>query len=155
MPLLAQPQGMTDWQDHIVGARMTVDQEFADRVAESQFSRQQWGLIMTAVEFDLEHPGDPDRARIVADTSKLPHIMEELDTVERQAAAMQAGRDPGEGGGGLFDSVKSALGLGGDDGPDEDLRRAAESLAQEYASELQAHLEAEDRWETVRTAAAE
>jgi len=154
MPLVTQPASMTDWQDHIVGARMAVDQEFADRVAESQFSRQQWGLIMTAVEFDLEHPGDPDRARIVADTSKLPHIMAELDNVQRQTAAMQGGRDPG-GGGGLFDSVKSALGLGGDDGADEELRLAAESLAREYASELQAHLEAEGRWQTVRDAAGE
>jgi hypothetical protein len=148
---------MSDWQDRVVGARMSVDQEFTDRVSQSEFSRQQWGLIMTAVEFEVEHADDPDRARIVADTSKLPHVVPELDSIQQQAAPMQTGGDPGGGGGGLLDSLMRRFGLGGGGAAasDDERRRAAESLAQEYASELQAHLEAEGRWEEVRSAAAE
>lgn len=146
---------MSDWQDSIVGARMAVDQEFSQRVVESEFNRQQWGLIMTAVEFDIEHPDDPDRARLVADTSKLPHVMPELENAGHEGAMMGAGRDPAsERGGGLLDSVKGALGLDDDGGgDDEQRRRAAESLAEEYATELQAHLESEGRWAEVRAAA--
>jgi hypothetical protein len=149
---------MADWTDRIVGARMAVDQEFTERVAESRFSRQQWGLIMTAVAFDVEHPDDPDRARIVADTSKLPAVLPELDNVE---SAMQ-GTVPGqqsERSGGLLGGLRDALGFGGGDGgdasADEQQQAAAEELAQEYAAELQAHLESNDRWEEVRVAARE
>jgi hypothetical protein len=146
---------MSDWRDRIVGARMTVDQEFGTRVQQSEFTRQQWGLVMTAVEFEVEAPDDPDQARMVADTSNLPAVMDELEQVGREAAAMGAGggrRDAG--GGGLLGGVKRMLGLGGDGGPDTaERRRAAEELAQEYAAELQAHLESEGRWEEVRAAA--
>lgn len=139
---------MSEWKDLIVGARMTVDQEFARRVAESQFSRQQWNLVMTAVEFEVESPGDPERARIVADTSKLPAVMPELDAVD---AAMGG---PGAGGpdrsGGLLDGIRNFL---GGDGGDDGRQAAAEALAQEYAAELQAHLESTGRWEDVRAAA--
>lgn len=133
---------------------MTVDQEFAPRVRESEFSRQQWGLIMTAVEFDVENPGDPERARMVADTSKLEHVMPELDAVD---AGM--GQAPGSGGvsggtgGSILDGIRDALGMGGD-GADEEREAAAAALAQEYAAELQAHLESSGRWAQIREAAA-
>jgi len=136
----------------IAGARMTVDQEFAERVMESQFSRQQWGLVMTAVEFDVEDAEDPDAARIVADTSKLEHVLPELDQLEQSMNAMGAGGGGGGGGGGIVDSIKGLL--GGDDGADEGRKAAAEALAQEYATELQAHLEASGRWDEIRQAAA-
>ncbi|PSP77858.1 hypothetical protein BRC81_09270 [Halobacteriales archaeon QS_1_68_20] len=143
---------MSEWRDLIVGARMTVDQEFAPRVAESQFSRQQWGLIMTAVEFEVEHPEDPERARIVADTSKLPAVMPELDDVDATMAGPAAAGGTPDRSGGILDGIKNLL--GGDDGDsDEQRRAAAESLAQEYAAELQAHLESTGRWDEVRQAA--
>ena len=146
---------MADWTDQIVGDRMAVDQEFASRVGQSRFSRQQWGLIMTAVEFEIERPDDPERARIVADTSKLEHILPELDQVDRQMAAMGgAGGSPGGSSGGFVSSIKGLLGLD-DGGEDDEQRAAAEALAQEYATELQAHLEAEGRWEQIRQFAAE
>lgn len=154
MALADEPPPMTDWQDRIVGARMAVDRSFADRVTEAGFSRQQWGLVMTAVEFEIEHADDPERAELVADASKLVHVMPEIESVDRQAAAV-AGAEPGGGsGGGLFGSIKGLLGLGGDDGVDEELRRSAAALAEEYAAELQAHLESEGRWEEIRTTAA-
>lgn len=143
------------WQDIIVGDRMTVDQEFAQRVADSEFSRQEWGLIMTAVELEIEHPGDDERAKIVADTSKVEQVMPELDNIRNQMGAMAGGGGGQQTGGGIFDSVKDALGLGGGGGVDEDRLRAADSLAQEYATELQNHLESSGKWARVRQTVSE
>jgi hypothetical protein len=147
---------MTDWTDSIVGDRMTVDREFNDRVENSEFTSQEWGLIMTATELDIEHADDPDRARIVADTEKLPQIMPELENVRSQMSQMGGapGNDAGgSGGGGIVDSLKGALGLGGGgDGVDQDRVDAAEKLTQAYADALQSHLESKNKWEQVRIA---
>ncbi|QFU81352.1 DUF5799 family protein [Natronorubrum aibiense] len=147
------------WTDRIVGARMTVDQSFSTRIADSEFSNQQWSLIMTATEFEMEHADDPDRARIVANTDSVEQIIPELDNMPTGMGAMGgqgAGQQGGSSSGGLFGSIKGALGLGGGDDGDGDAEklRAAERLTQEYAEELQAHLESEGRWESVRKAAA-
>ena len=145
------------WQDTIVGDRMTVDQKFSQRVVDSEFSSQEWGLIMTAVELEIENPGDAERAKIVADTSKVDQIMPELDNIRNQMGAMGGGGGQQKGGGGIFGSVKDALGLGGGgSGADEARLRNASNLAQEYADELQKHLESQGKWTRVReTAAAE
>jgi halocyanin-like protein len=97
--------------------------------------------------------------RIVADTSSLPAIMPELENVRSQVAAMGGASGGGAGGngssgGGLVDSIKGALGLGGggSDGPSDEEIEAAERLVQEYADELQAHLEEVGKWEQVRVA---
>ncbi|WP_394739551.1 DUF5799 family protein [Natronococcus roseus] len=147
----------TSWTDRIVGERMTVDQEFSARVQDSRFSSQQWSLIMTATEFEIEDADDPDRARIVANTEKVDQIIPELENVEQQMGAM--GGQGGGGGasnssGGVVDSILGALGLGGDGGDDrEEQLRAAEQLTQEYADQLQSQLESKGRWESVRQAA--
>jgi hypothetical protein len=145
------------WQDLVVGDRMAVDKEFAQQVTDSQFSRQEWGLIMTAVEFEIENPGDPEQARIVADNSKIEQVMPELENIRDQmnsVAGGAGGGGGGGGGGGVFDSVKDALGLGGGgDGVDDDRLEAASRLAQEYASELQQRLESQGKWNRVREAA--
>lgn len=150
---------MTDWQDMIVGDRMTVDGEFASRIDNSQFSRQEWGLIMTATEFEIEDPGDEDSAQLVANTDELRNMMPEIEKV---AQMDPMGGRPGDSGsdGGILDRIFSALGAsrnggGGSGGVDEEKLRAAEDLVAEYATELQSHLESEGRWEDVRNAAAE
>ena len=135
-----------DWTGRIAGERMTVDKQFADRVEASGFSNQQWGLVMTAVEFDIEGPDDPETATLVADTSKLPSIMPELDKVSK-GGPMGGGPGGESGGGGFLDGVKAALGLSGDS--DDDRTEEARQLAQAYAEELQAELEANGRWATV------
>lgn len=146
---------MTDWQDMIIGDRMTVDREFSSRVENSQFSRQEWGLIMTSVTFEIENPDDEAAAKIVADTTKLPGMMPEIEKVSEMdpMAGPQASSNSG---GGVLDSLLGALGLG-DSGNDVDESRvdAAETLVTAYAEELQTHLETEGRWDEVRTAAAE
>ncbi|GAB7008231.1 DUF5799 family protein [Halorubrum trueperi] len=150
---------MSEWTDAIVGERMTVDNKFNDRVAASRFSSQEWGLIMTATDFEIEDADDPENARIVADTSNLPTIMPELENVRSQVAAMGGAPSQGSGGsggsgGGLVDSIKAALGLGGGGGdePSDEELAAAERLVGEYADELQAHLTDVGKWERVRVA---
>ena len=136
----------------IVGDRMAVDNEFNSQVAASEFSRQEWGLIMTAVEFEIEDPGS-DRARLVADTGNLSAVMPEMDRIAERQQGMAGG---GSGsGGGLLGSLKDALGLGGSGGTDPDRVRAAEELANAYATELQRHLEERGKWEQVCAAASE
>jgi hypothetical protein len=144
---------MSDWTDSFVGDRMAVDREFNRRVADSQFNNQEWGLIMTATELEIENAEDPDEARLVADTGKLPQIMPELENLRSQVGAMGGGgggADAGSSGGGLVDSIKGALGFGG--GRDDERLEAAERLTQEYADELQQRLEQNGKWERVRTA---
>ncbi|ERH12553.1 MAG: hypothetical protein J07HB67_01574 [halophilic archaeon J07HB67] len=148
---------MSDWTDAIVGDRMQVDQQFNERVRGSEFTNQEWGLIMTATEFEIEAADDPDTAQIVADTEKLPQIMPELEAMSDGMGGMGGGPGGagGGGGGGLSNALsglKDALLGGGDDGVDDDRLAAAEDLTQEYAETLQQHLEQRGKWEQVRLA---
>lgn len=147
---------MSNWTDAIVGERMTVDREFNDRLRQSEFSNQEWGLIMTAVEFEIEDAGDPENAHIVADTSKLPQIMPELDNISKQMGAMGGSTAEGGSSGGPFgeivSDIKDALLGGGCGGVDTQKLEAAERLTQEYADELQRHLESKGKFEQVRLA---
>ncbi|SHH53146.1 DUF5799 family protein [Halobaculum gomorrense] len=147
---------MSDWTDAIVGERMTVDREFTDRLRQSEFSNQEWGLIMTAVEFEIEDADDPENARIVADTSKLPQIIPELDNISQQMGAMSGADPSGDSSGGAFgeivSDIKDALLGGGGSGVDDQTLEAAEGLTQEYADELQRHLESKGKFEQVRLA---
>ncbi|WP_248515539.1 DUF5799 family protein [Salinarchaeum laminariae] len=147
---------MSAWTDQFVGDRMAVDREFTQRVAASEFSSQEWGTIMTAVEFDIEEPESPERARVVADTEKIAQV---LPAIDQMRDGMGMGGAPGSGGGsagadddssrggsGLFGSIKSSLGMGdGDDG--EHRAEAAAALADEYAAQFQEHLEQQGKWE--------
>ena len=154
-----------EWTDRIVGDRMAVDREFTDRIKASQFSRQEWGLVMTATEFEIENPEDDERAQLVANTEKLPAVIPELDRISSQAGAMGAGGEgaggasggmSGGGGGGVLGSLRNALGLGsGGGGADEETIAAADRLAQEYASELQRRLEDRGKWAEIRAIASE
>jgi hypothetical protein len=139
---------MSDWTDRIVGDRMAVDQEFNDRVRASEFSNQEWGLIMTAVEFDIEHADDPERARIAADTESLPQMLPELEKVRQGTGPGGPGAQRGtDSGTGVLDAIRGALGMGGDD--DAERLDAAERLVDEYADALQQRLEDEGKWEGV------
>ncbi|AFK19263.1 hypothetical protein E6P09_10815 [Haloferax mediterranei ATCC 33500] len=143
---------MAHWTDSIVGDRMTVDREFNDQVMNSRFSSQEWGLIMTATEFEIEDADDPEAARIVAETEKVPQIIPELDNIRKQMGSMGGGQQESpSGGGGIVDSIKGALGLGdgGNQGEQEKLEDA-ERLTQAYAETLQEHLENKGKWEQVR-----
>jgi hypothetical protein len=150
---------MSDWQDMIVGARMTVDDEFSTKVDGSPFSRQEWGLIMTATSFEIEQPADEEAAELVADTSDLPTMMPELDEVAQMGPMGQPQQSDGGGSGGIIGSVLDSLGIGGggggDGGIDQEKLEAAESMVAAYAESLQVHLEENGRWAEVRAAAAD
>lgn len=143
-----------DWTDLVVGDRMAVDREFGERVEASSFTRQEWGLVMTATEFHIEDAGDPEAARIVADTSSVSAVLPEFENL-RQAEAIGAGGGfAAPRSGGVIDTIKDALGLGGGSGStDEERLEAAAQLTQEYAQTLQNRLEDRGRWEEVRTEA--
>lgn len=147
---------MSNWTDAIVGHRMTVDQMFTDQVQASQFSNAEWGLIMTATNFEIEDADDSEAARIVANTDNVASIIPELESIRSQTAAMggQPGGSPEASTGGLFGSLKSALGFGedSDDGVDQEKLAAAERLTQEYADALQSHLVETESFEQARTA---
>lgn len=147
--------GEREWSDRIVGARMAVDSEFTSQIDRSVFSRQEWGLVMTAVEFDIENAADTEAAELVADTESLRDVIPELERAREAQAAMASGQEPSNGGsGGLVDNIKNALGFGGDsaEGIDEEQLQEAERLADAYAVELQEYLETSGRWVEIREA---
>jgi len=142
-----------DWTELAMGARMSVDQEFREQVEASEFTHQQWGLVMTAVEFEVENPEDPEAARLVGNTESLSAVLPELDRMA-DANPMTGGVPDRGGDDGLLDSVKGALGFGGDDGSNDEMAAAAETLVEEYARRLQAELERTGQWEHVLAVAA-
>jgi len=143
---------MSNWTDRIVGDRMAVDREFNDQVRNSEFSNQEWGLIMTAVDFEIEHAGDPDRARIVPDTENLPQMIPELEKVQQGMPGGPSARGQKDSGTGVLGAIRDALGMGSGGGDDADRLDAAERLVDEYAAMLQARLEEEEKWDEVREA---
>ena len=145
------------WQEEIVGDRIAVDRDFQERVQQSAFSNQQWELIMMAVEFEIEQPDDPELARIVADTSRLPHVAAELDRIESGMDTMGQ-RTPqddttGRIGSGVLQSLRNRLGIGRNRAERDQLDEAA-SLVDEYAAALQRRLEARGTWDSVCNRAA-
>lgn len=146
-----------DWTNRLAGARMQVDQRFDDRVLASRFTNQEWGLIMTAVEFDIENPEDPESAELIAKTDHLEDIIGELGQIQRQMGGSPEPVDKGPGGGLILGRLRRYLdGLKTDSrgGNDREKFVAASELVEEYAEELQAFLEEEGRWENVCEAAA-
>lgn len=136
---------------------MSVDQEFNQRVAQSDFSSQEWGMIMTAVELEIENPDDPETAELVANTEKLSQVMPALDDVRQQMGGMggapSGGSSRSSGGGGILGAIKGLFGGGG--GGDAERERAAAALAQEYAEQFQERLESQGKWERACAAAAD
>lgn len=150
----AETGGMTDaWRDRLAGARMQVDQQFTDRVTNSEFTSQEWGLIMTAVEFEIQDPEQPENATLVANTGNLPEVIPELENLP-QGMSPAGGRQGGGDDGGLLGGVKDALGLGDDGGSDEEKVEAATALVDEYTSELETYLQENGQWQAICASAA-
>ncbi|MFB6111947.1 MAG: DUF5799 family protein [Halobacteriaceae archaeon] len=134
--------GSRAWLDRVAGERMEFDREFSEVVAESPFTNQQWGLVMTAANFRIENPARPEEAELVPETDRLPAVMGEVENLDSDPA-----RPGGGGGGGIVDSLRDRLGVGS--GGDDELVDAAEELLEEYASGFQERLVAAGRWEEV------
>jgi hypothetical protein len=146
------------WTDNLAGARMQVDQQFNDRILDSQFSNQEWGLIMTAVEFDIENPGQPEEATLVADTEDLEQVIPELDKIKQQMGGSSdpTNQDSSSGLlGGRLGKYLDALQSSSQSSNHHQQLNNATTLVNEYALELQRFLEAEGRWTDICALAAD
>jgi hypothetical protein len=143
-----------EWVEQIAGARMRVDQRFQDRIIDSEFTNQQWGLIMSAVEFEITAPETPDEAQLVANTDKVEQILPEVEDIP-QGMGGPPGGSSGSSSGGLLSSLRGLL--SGDDADEVDQERldAATTLVDEYVVELQAFLEEQGQWEPLCQQAAQ
>lgn len=147
---MSDPHRSQSWKEAMVAERLIADREFQDRVFNSSLSNQSWELVMTAVEFDIRSPKDPDAAELVARTDRLDDVLPAIADVESR---QQGGGYPDDSSSGLFGRIMGSLGLGG--GDDSGYRQEAERLATEYATELQRTLEDRGRWDDVVERAAE
>ncbi|MEF8814848.1 MAG: DUF5799 family protein [Halovenus sp.] len=141
-----------DWTERLAGARMQVDRRFNDRVLDSRFTNQEWGLIMTAVEFDIDNPEHPGQAQLVAKTDHLEDIIGELDSIQREMGGSPTSVDGGPAGNNIFGRLRQYLaGLKTNSGGGNDREKllAASKLVEEYATELQQFLKEQGRWEDI------
>jgi hypothetical protein len=129
---------MADWYSRAAHERVQVDSSFNSRLRDKPVTAHQWGLLMTAIEFDIVNPEEPERARIVPDVSKVDSVLDQVKEAE-DAPNAPAPDSPG-----IVERVKRALGISESEDP---YKRAARSLASQYATELQAELEKQGRWE--------
>jgi hypothetical protein len=149
---------MTDkWTDMLAGARMQVDQQFQSRLERSEFTNQEWGLVMTAVDFKIMNADDPEEAQLVADRDQIRQIIPELDSIQRQMGGAARPVESNPDGSGMFGRLKQYLGFLSDDSsdkPDEERLASAKMLVDEYTEQLEAYLRENGRWEEIREAAA-
>lgn len=132
------------WQEMIIADRMAVDREFQERVNESSFSNQGWELVMTAVEFEIVNPEDPDAAHIEVNSEHIDSVLPAMKEAEKALGA------PQQGGSSFTDKIASELKGFLDRGQDDAKRKAeAEQLAGEYANVLHSRLQRQGKWEQV------
>jgi hypothetical protein len=139
-----------EWTDQLAGARMQVDQRFQETLEASSFTSQEWGLVMTAIDWDIENPEQPDEAELVADTDKLSEIIPELENIQKQMGGAQRPVDEGPDTSGFLGRIKRYIHdlQSGSSGESSTKRlNDAEELVNGYTLELQNHLEERDRWE--------
>lgn len=132
----------------LVGHRLAVDQEFAERLHESEFSSMEWDLIMSTVSFEMEEPDDPEAAAIVPNVEELPAAISAIEDLPDAGPGVHGGPDRAGGSGGIVDRLTSRFGITGDEGPTspDARRRAATALVTEYAEVLQIHLKQQRAW---------
>jgi len=144
-----------DWTDQLAGARMQVDQRYQDVLDASDFSNQEWGLVMTAIDWDIENPEDPEEATLVADKSKLPDIVPELRTIQKEMGGSPTPVEEGPNTEGFLGRLRQYVHhLRGDNESSEKKLGDAEELVDGYTLELQEFLEERGRWEDLCAAAA-
>lgn len=146
------------WTDNLAGARMQVDQQFNDRILDSRFTNQEWGLIMTAVDFNIENPDNPGEADLVADTDDLEQIIPELANIQKQMGGSPEPVDESSSGGllgGKLGKYIDALKTNSRGGNEQEKLQDATALVQEYTDELQHFLEEQGRWSEICALAAD
>jgi len=145
-----------DWTDQLAGARMQVDQQYQDTLEASEFSNQEWGLVMTAVDWEIDDPENPEEATLVADTSKLPDIVPELRSIQKEMGGSPTPVEDGPNTRGFLGRLQQYIHhLRAGTGESSQKKIAdAEELVEGYTLTLQQYLEEHGRWEDVCAAAA-
>lgn len=151
---------MPEWTDKLARARIQVDKEFHEEVKRTQFTEQEWGLVMTAVEWRVANPDDPEHARLVAETDNVKDILPQLTRIRRDVETAAAGPDAArqrslaEGFSGWINGFVEMLSRAVTSESTDSRVEDAETLAAEYAERVQDYLERRNRWDEVRQAAA-
>jgi len=146
-----------EWTDQLAGARMQVDQRFQETLEASSFTSQEWGLVMTAVDWTIENPDQPEEATLVADTSKLSEIIPELENIQQQMGGAQRPVEEGPDTGGILGRLKRYvhdLQSNSSGGSSTKRFEDAKELVDGYTVELQSYLKERGRWEDICQAAA-
>lgn len=147
---------MADWTDQFIGDRMAVDQEFSDRIQNSSFTTQEWGTIMTAVEFVIESPENPESATLVARTDDIEHVLPALEDMQGPMGPAGPGSSEQSSSDGIVSRILGSLGIGEEEEKiDEEQLQTAKQLADEYASTFEEHLKEQEKWEQACSVAAE
>jgi len=147
-----------DWTDRLAGARMQVDKQYQDTLEASSFTSQEWGLVMTAVDWEIDDPENPEEATLVADTSKLPDIIPELEQIQSDMGGAQRPVADGPDTGGLLGRVRQyvrSLSSHTSGEPTEKRLADAKELVEGYTLELQQFLEERGQWADICQAAAD
>lgn len=129
-------------EDHLLGHRMAVDQDFAQRLAKSSFSSGEWDLIMSVVSFAIEEPGDPAAATLVARADRLDDAVAAADEVPEADHGLAGSPGRGDGAG----LVERLRGLLGGSAADDEREADARALIDDYADRLEAHLRERGAW---------
>jgi hypothetical protein len=146
-----------EWTDQLAGARMQVDQRFQDTLEASSFTNQEWGLVMTAIDWDIENPDTPEEAELVADTDQLSEIIPELENIQNQMGGSQRPVEEGPDTQGFLGRIKRYIhDLTSNTSSQSSKKRYndAVELVEGYTMELQSFLEERGRWADVCAAAA-
>ena len=146
-----------EWTDQLAGARMQVDQRYQETLDGSSFSNQEWGLVMTAIDWDIENPENPEEAELVPDTHKLSDIIPELENIQQQMGGASQPVEEGPDTSGFLGRIKQYVhDLTSDASGESSQKRYndAVELVEGYTMELQSYLEERGRWEDICAAAA-
>lgn len=139
---------MSHWTDAIISERIAVDEEFEMNVADSEFTKQEWNIMMSMLELKITNVDDPENAQVSANVEKLPEILKNLESVETRPSQPAANTGEPKGIGGKLRAKLFGIKVGdvisfdrGDDGIDEKRLQTAEQLVNDYLSALQTQLE--------------
>lgn len=140
---MSESDDADDWENMIIADRMAVDQAFQEQVTASAFSNQAWSLVMTAVDFQIVNPEQPEEAYITVDSAQIDSVLPAMEEAEKALGGSPKKQS-------FTDKIANELrGYLGKNRGDAERRAEAEQLATAYANELHARLERVGKWEAV------
>ena len=139
---------MSHWTDAIIRERMAVDEEFEMNIADSEFTKQEWNIMMSMLDLKITNVDDPENAQVGANMEKLPEILKKMESVETRPNQSAADTGEPKGIAGKLRAKLFGVKVGdvisfdrGDDEIDAERLQTAEQLVDDYLSNLQSQLE--------------